>query len=69
MAAADDRSPSSPSAVYSENAITRRIPGAAGEVELRCFVPPKADGAYLNIHGGGWVAGSAKRLPPLDERL
>ena len=25
---------------------------------LRCFIPPRVEGAYLYIHGGGWVLGT-----------
>jgi acetyl esterase/lipase len=42
----------------SENATIRSIPGPAGDIELRCFIPPQANAAYLYIHGGGWVLGT-----------
>ena len=45
--------------VYSENAIVRTIPGPAGELSLRTFVPERVEGAYLYVHGGGWVIGSS----------
>lgn len=47
------------SPVYSDAAQVRTIPGPAGDIELRMFVPPSPAGVYLHIHGGGWVIGSA----------
>jgi acetyl esterase/lipase len=44
--------------VYSPNAVVRSIPGPAGEIGLRCFIPEHPQGAYLYIHGGGWVLGT-----------
>lgn len=42
------------------------IPNGAGSVPLRILRPPgKARGAVLDIHGGGWVVGSAG----LNDRL
>jgi acetyl esterase len=36
------------------------IPGPAGKLTIRTFVPPgEVQGVYLHIHGGGWVLGSA----------
>jgi acetyl esterase/lipase len=55
--------------VYSENAIIRTIPSVAGQIELRCFIPPRVDGAYLYIHGGGWVLGSNDSSDPRLEGL
>jgi acetyl esterase len=55
--------------VYSENAVIRTIPSSAGEITLRCFIPPRVDGAYLYIHGGGWVLGSADGNDPRLEGL
>jgi acetyl esterase/lipase len=58
-AAAGNRGPGGQLIVNSENAIKRTIPGFDGnEIELRCFIPPVAKGAYLYIHGGGWVLGT-----------
>jgi len=42
-----------------EECTTRMIAGAAGNIPLRVLVPEHADGAYLHIHGGGWVLGAA----------
>lgn len=36
----------------------RMIPGAAGDIPARIFIPPTVQGVYLHIHGGGWVIGS-----------
>ncbi|MEU3368908.1 alpha/beta hydrolase [Streptomyces sp. NPDC006660] len=38
----------------------------AGGVRIRTFVPPRVDGVYLHIHGGGWAFGSADGQ---DDRL
>lgn len=59
LRAGTGRGPGGLPIVYSENAITRTIPGPGGEITLRTFVPPRVDGAYLYIHGGGWVLGTA----------
>ena len=42
-----------------DEARDRRIPGPAGDIALRVFVPDKAAGVYLHIHGGGFVLGRA----------
>jgi acetyl esterase/lipase len=55
---AGGRGPGGQPIVYSENAILRTIAGPAGEIELRCFIPQSVRGAYLYIHGGGWVLGT-----------
>jgi acetyl esterase len=35
------------------------IAGRAGPVPVRVFTPPRVDGVYLHLHGGGWVLGTA----------
>ena len=40
-------------------AVERSIPGAAGPVGLRVFVPEVVQGVYLHLHGGGFVLGEA----------
>jgi acetyl esterase/lipase len=37
----------------------RRIPGPAGDISLRVFVPDKVAGVYMHIHGGGFMLGRA----------
>lgn len=40
-------------------ATERRIPGPAGEITIRQFVPETIDGVYLHLHGGGFMLGAA----------
>lgn len=68
-ARAGGRGPGGLPIIYSDNAIVRTIPSVSGEIELRCFIPPKIDGAYLYIHGGGWVLGSADGNDPRLESI
>ena len=68
-ARANGRGPGGIPIVYSDNAIIRSIPSVAGQIELRCFIPPKIEGAYLYIHGGGWVLGSADGNDPRLESI
>jgi acetyl esterase/lipase len=63
------RGPGGVPIIYSENAIKRGIPGPAGEIGLRTFVPRQIDGAYLYIHGGGWVLGTSDSNDPRLEAL
>jgi acetyl esterase/lipase len=43
-----------------EAAQTRNLPGPAGGIPVRLFVPPgEVRGVYLHVHGGGWVLGAA----------
>lgn len=37
----------------------RTIPGPAGEIPVRLYVPPEVHGVYLHFHGGGWMLGAA----------
>ena len=55
--------------VYSEKATSRTIPGPAGPLTLRTFIPEKIDGVYLHIHGGGWVIGRADGQDALLENI
>lgn len=61
-----DESPLIPPPPKSDNATERTIPGPAGDITLRQFIPGSPEGVYYHIHGGGWVVGSADRQ---DARL
>ncbi len=43
----------------------RVIPGPAGDIPVRVFLPEEPAGAYLHIHGGGWVLGSERAQDPM----
>ena len=44
----------------------RTIPGPAGALPIRVFLPEREpQGVYLYIHGGGWVLGRADEWDPL----
>ncbi|UCF91219.1 MAG: alpha/beta hydrolase [Desulfobacterales bacterium] len=43
----------------SDEARTRRVPGPAGEIPIRVFIPEQVRGIYLHIHGGGFVLNRA----------
>ncbi len=47
------------------------IPSRAGGLRLRIVAPKDAEptGAYLHIHGGGWVLGAADNQDPLLEAI
>jgi len=53
----------------SELATERTIPGPAGAIMLRLFIPETIEGVYLYIHGGGWVIGRAHQQDPALERV
>ncbi|RIK45348.1 MAG: hypothetical protein DCC58_06690 [Chloroflexi bacterium] len=40
-------------------AVERSVPGRAGAVPVRVFVPESVVGVYIHIHGGGWTLGRA----------
>jgi acetyl esterase/lipase len=42
-----------------EEAHDRMVPGPAGDIPIRVFIPDKAAGVYMHIHGGGFMLGSA----------
>lgn len=50
-------------------AVERTIAGPGGLLGLRLLVPADARGAYLHLHGGGWVVGSARLQDALLEEL
>ena len=58
-----------PAPVRLEDGIDRTIPGPAGDLPVRVFVPEQVDGVYLHIHGGGWVLGSATQQDVLLQTL
>ena len=47
----------------------RMIPGPGGEIPVRVFLPERPRGAYLHIHGGGWVLGSQTGNDPMLRRI
>ena len=51
--------------VFVEWATERGIPGPAGEIPLRLFIPERVRGVYLHLHGGGFTIGSARQQDPL----
>jgi acetyl esterase/lipase len=42
-----------------EEAQDRMVPGPAGDIPIRVFIPDKVAGVYMHIHGGGFMLGSA----------
>ena len=42
----------------------RTIPGPAGDIPIRVFVPPTVDAVYLSIHGGAFMMGSRRQQRP-----
>lgn len=55
--------------VYSPRAQTRAIPGPAGDIPLRLFLPGTVRGVYLHIHGGGWTLGTADAQDTMLDQL
>jgi len=48
----------------------RSIPGPAGEIPLRVFLPEgRARGLFLHLHGGGWVVGDPEMSDEANELL
>jgi acetyl esterase/lipase len=45
--------------VHSDHAHTITIDGPGGDLDLRIINAGESNGAYLHIHGGGWVLGAA----------
>ena len=41
-------------------ATERTVPGPAGDIPIRVFVPPTVDAIYLSIHGGAFSMGSRR---------
>ena len=55
--------------VLSDMAEERTVPGPAGDVPVRLFVPDSPAGVLVYFHGGGWVLGRAHHADPLMERF
>jgi acetyl esterase len=53
----------------SEMAVDREIPGPAGPLRVRTFVPDNVEAVFLHIHGGGFAAGSPEMTDLLHEIL
>jgi acetyl esterase len=58
--------------VLSEMAVDRSIDGPGGPIRLRTYVPTAPEGgtlngAYLHIHGGGWIIGEPEMTDTLNE--
>ncbi len=58
-----------PRAPSSKRAQTVQIDSAGGSTSLRIIAPEHPLGAYLHIHGGGWVFGAADAQDPRLEHL
>ena len=41
-------------------AVESTIPGPAGDIPVRLFVPEEPKAMFLHIHGGGWIVGRPK---------
>lgn len=55
--------------VASPLASARQIPGPAGPIPIRTYLPEFPTGVYLHFHGGGWVLGGAHHHDTMSERL
>jgi acetyl esterase/lipase len=42
-----------------EEAHDRMVPGPAGDIPIRIFIPDKTKGVFMHMHGGGFMLGSA----------
>jgi acetyl esterase/lipase len=58
-----------PAPVYSPRARSIAIDGRSGRVTLRVIAPARSRGAYLHLHGGGWVLGAADQQDAALEQL
>jgi acetyl esterase/lipase len=52
-----------------DEARERRVPGPAGDILLRVFVPEKVAGVYMHIHGGGFMLGRADQQDEFLARI
>jgi acetyl esterase/lipase len=55
--------------VLSELATSRTLPGPAGPLPVRTFVPETVSGVYLHFHGGGWTLGRPHHYDVLLEAI
>ena len=55
--------------VESALAVERSIPGRAGTVLARVFVPETVEGVYVHIHGGGFMLGRAQSSDQRNEAI
>ena len=65
---ASGRSPQGP-VIRSSIASERLIPGPAGSISLRVFLPDRVEGVYFHIHGGGFALGANDLQDPMLEFL
>ena len=50
-------------------AVEATIPGPAGDIPVRLFVPDEPKAMFLHIHGGGWMLGRPQMSDPANEHL
>ncbi|WP_420619102.1 alpha/beta hydrolase [Candidatus Poriferisocius sp.] len=50
-------------------AVESTIPGPAGDIPVRLFVPDEPKAMFLHIHGGGWIVGRPQMNDPGNEHL
>ncbi len=53
----------------SDMAEERTIPGPAGDIPIRVFVPATVDAVYLSIHGGAFMMGSRRSSDQVNARI
>src|SRR6476469_8186498 len=53
----------------SDAAEERTIPGPAGDIPIRVFVPATVDAMYLSIHGGAFMMGSRRSSDQVNARI
>ena len=52
-----------------ESAQEHTIPGPAGDIPIRVFVPPTVNAVYLSIHGGAFMMGSRRSSDETNWRI
>ncbi len=50
-------------------AVESTIPGPAGDIPVRLFVPDEPRAMFLHIHGGGWIVGRSQMMDLGNEQL